>query len=120
MGGHSVARHDQSTHRVLVQVAACVVLAIGVTFCVVTRSASAQVNPLIPASITQKALAHGRVPVIVHLTVPFTPEGNLRDYAAIASQRQLIFSAQSSVLSALSPYWYAIRHQYSAFPLLAI
>jgi subtilisin len=74
----------------------------------------------VPAELSQKALIEGKVPVIVHLAVPMTPEGLLADSGSLTAQRQGIAAAQGNVLAALAGVSHQVRHRYETLPFLAL
>src|SRR6185503_18585027 len=53
-------------------------------------------------SIRAMIRAEGSARVIITLNVPFTPEGDLPDDAAVQSQRDAIAKAQADVIAGLS------------------
>jgi len=93
-------------------------LSLSVVVAVVTPVAAA--GQVVPAELSQKALVKGKVPVIVHLGVPMTPEGLLADSATVTAQRLRIATAQQTVLTALTGASHRVRHRYDTLPFVAL
>jgi hypothetical protein len=72
----------------------------------------------VPGQVLARAVREGRVPVLVHLSVPFEAEGWL-SASGRSQQRQEIAAAQAALLSALgtSP---RVRHRYRTVPVIAM
>lgn len=61
----------------------------------------------------------GSLPVIVRLSVPWTPQASLPDEAARQRQREAIADAQTALLAELTPYRIRNPRRYTSLPLLA-
>lgn len=61
----------------------------------------------------------GTLPVIVRLSVPWTPQASLQDEAARQRQQRAIADAQTTLLAELAPYRVRNPRRYASLPLLA-
>lgn len=61
----------------------------------------------------------GTLPVIVRLSVPWTPQASLPDEAARQRQQRAIADAQTALLAELAPYQVRNPRRYASLPLLA-
>ena len=73
----------------------------------------------VPTEVVDQAAAHGIVPVLVGLKVPWQMESRLTE-SEIATQRQAIASIQADLLSELAGKSYRITRRYDQIPGIAL
>ena len=71
-------------------------------------------------SLMAKASKQGKVPIIVRLNLPYTPEGNIRNPSFLQSQRQSINQTQDLLARALSLYHADHLKRFKSVPFMAM
>src|SRR5262249_14944249 len=97
-------------------------------FAAPARAIDVELSPIPPpelraisfGDLSQRAISTGAVPVIVGLAVPFVPEGDLPDKAAVAAQRAKIHAAQGALEADLAPRKLKIKRKYKYIPYMAL
>jgi subtilisin family serine protease len=98
----------------------CSVILVVLSLSLVAGGDSAEPLPIVPASLIQKALAQGQIPVIVRLSIAWTPELSLPSAAHVANQRQAIQTLAGAVKAALRGFNHRVKREYDGLPFLAL
>jgi subtilisin len=75
---------------------------------------------VVPDELVLKAQVKGTVRVIVHIREPFYPEGKLKNFLAVASQRKGIAIAQDQLLKELRNTRHRTLRHFETIPFLAM
>ena len=78
------------------------------------------VNSVVSEELVLKAQREGSVRVIVHIKEAFKPEGELKNFDAVAAQRKGITNAQDRVFKELSNIRHKVFRRFETIPFVAI
>ncbi len=76
--------------------------------------------PVVSEELVLKAQLEGTVRVIVHIKESFQPEGKLKNFGAVASQREGIATAQELLLKEMNNTRHRIFRRFETIPFVAI
>lgn len=80
---------------------------------------ASQSSPKVPLEVIDRAAAHGSVPVLVGLAVPWQMESTLNE-SQLQSQREAIAAIQSSLLDELAGKAHRVVRRYDRIPGIAL